>query len=211
VLFDGHAGHEPALVHAQTFTTWLDSTRGKLFGDEIVIVKQAIRRSFYLVNDELRRSVKDGMAAVIVGRNGSRLVVAHISDSLALIVTINTWEWFTRSHRPTDRSEYLRMRRQRKTVTADWRVNGNRSESRSLGDFRCCDGMFDEPEVLVKPLPHDAVSIILDRDGLGDYMDVGSVCTAAPGLHFRQRKSRLNLGNRRGCTSRGEAAVVIKE
>jgi serine/threonine protein phosphatase PrpC len=191
-VFDGHAGHESAFVSAQTFAKLLGPTVATVFWQAPGMVKKAIRRSFGLVNDELRRrSVKDGTTAVIVGIGRQRVVVAHLGDSLALMVTANGWEWLTRAHRPTCKAEYLRMRAQRKQVTADWRVDGKLSVSRSLGDFWCCDGMYDEPDVLVKEIPKDAVSIVLACDGLWDYVDPGSVCNVVRALRNPERAAKL--------------------
>jgi serine/threonine protein phosphatase PrpC len=191
-VFDGHAGHESAFVSAQTFAKLLGPLVGTVFCESPGIVKKAIKRSFGLVNDELRRrSVTDGTTAVVVGITGRRAVVAHLGDSLALMVTARTWEWLTRPHRPTDRTEYLRMRSQRKSVTADWRVDGKLSVSRSLGDFWCCDGMFDEPDVLVRDVPQDAMGIVLACDGLWDYVDPGSVCNVVREIRDPERAAKL--------------------
>jgi serine/threonine protein phosphatase PrpC/Leucine-rich repeat (LRR) protein len=191
-VFDGHAGHESAFVSAQTFASLLGPLVGRVFRESPGVVKKAIRHSFCLVNDELRRrAVKDGTTAVIVGVTERRAVVGHLGDSLALLVTANAWEFLTRPHRPTDKAEYLRMRKQRKSVTSDWRVDGKLSVSRSLGDFWCCDGMFDEPDVVVRDMPTDAMSIVLACDGLWDYVDPGSVCNVVRAIREPARAAKL--------------------
>jgi serine/threonine protein phosphatase PrpC len=135
--------------------------------------------------------VKDGTTAVIVGLRGRRAVVAHIGDSLALMVGSGSWEWLTRPHRPTERIEYERMRRQRKNITKDWRVDGKLSVSRALGDFWCCGGMFDDPDVTVKEIPIDGMSIVLGCDGLWDYIDPGSVCNIIRSIRDPVRAAKL--------------------
>lgn len=178
-VFDGHVGHESAFVSADTFSKILGSVVAEKFDEEPRLVKKAVKRAFSMVNEELRRrAVKDGTTAVIIGVKENRCVVGHVGDSLALLVKRDTGEWLTKPHRPTEKTEYDRMRRQQKDVTEDWRVDGKLCVSRSLGDFWCCDGMYDDPDVSIMEIPEDGMSIVAACDGLWDYVDAGTVCNA---------------------------------
>ncbi|KAH0790272.1 leucine rich repeat / protein phosphatase 2C domain containing protein [Histomonas meleagridis] len=175
-VFDGHAGHESAYISAETFSKLLGPIVGTVFDEDTHIVKKAMKRSFAMVNDELsRRAVKDGTTAVVMAVKGHRVVIGHVGDSLALLVRSNSAEWLTSPHRPYELIEYNRMKDQQKAVTPDWRVDGKLCVSRSLGDFWCCDGMYDKPDVEVKELPNDVVSVVMACDGLWDYIDIGAV------------------------------------
>jgi len=191
-VFDGHVGHEAAYVSAETFSTSLGPIVTPAFSQTNRDLKRAIRRSFCLVNDELRRrNVKDGTTAVIIGVKSNKGVCGHLGDSLALLVTKETSIWLTSPHRPTEKTEYAKLRRSNKSVASDWRVDGKLGISRSLGDFWCCDGMFDTPDVKVFDIPNNALSIVLGCDGLWDYIDEGVVCTIIRNVRDPVKASHL--------------------
>ena len=177
-VFDGHAGHESAFIAADTFSKILGNIISPLFIDKDKrTLKTGMRRAFSLVNDELnRRLVKDGTTAVIVCIKDGLCLCGHLGDSLALLVKKQGSQFITKQHRPTDKDEYASLRRKNKSVSNDWRVDGKLCVSRSLGDFWCCGGMYDNPDVSIIELGEDVLSIVLACDGLWDYMDEGSVC-----------------------------------
>lgn len=191
-VFDGHVGPEAAFVSAETFATILPQFVSTVFDDTPQTLKRAMRRCFGLVNDELRRrAVKDGTTAVVVGVSRGRIVVANCGDSLAMLVTDTDSAWLTKAHRPTDRVEYSKLRRQFKSVSADWRVDGKLEVSRSLGDFWCCNGMYDTPDVKVSELPPNSLSVVLACDGLWDYIDEGTICNVVRNVRDPTAASRL--------------------
>lgn len=193
-VFDGHVGHEAAFISAETFANLIGRYIGPNFNGPTDVLKASVRRTFALVNDELRRrDVKDGTTAVVVGVNykTGRICVAHLGDSLALLVREESEEWLTKPHRPMDKLEYSRMRAEQKSVSLDWRVDGKLCVSRSLGDFWCCDGMYEEPDVKIKTLPNDVLSIILGCDGIWDYVDSGVACNVVRTIRDPVRASRL--------------------
>ena len=191
-VFDGHAGHESALVAAETFSAILSKIVSPLFEKGKSELKEGMRKSFAIVNDELnRRMVKDGTTAVIVCIKDRKVLCGHLGDSLALIVKKNGSKFLTKQHRPTDKDEYSSLRRQNKSVSRDWRVDGKLCVSRSLGDFWCCGGMYDTPDVTVLDLDDDCLSIVLACDGLWDYMDEGSVCSVVRSLRDPVKSSKL--------------------
>jgi serine/threonine protein phosphatase PrpC len=191
-VFDGHVGSESAIISGEVFAKILGPEVGKVFDGPASNVKKAMKRSFSLVNDELRRrSVRDGTTAVIIAVKGKRLACGHLGDSLALLVCKESDEWLTRSHRPTDRNEYNRMRMQNKAVSEDWRVDGRLCVSRSLGDFWCCNGMYDDPDVVVRELGEDAMSVVLGCDGLWDFIDRGIVCSLVRGIRDPVRAAKV--------------------
>jgi serine/threonine protein phosphatase PrpC len=51
--------------------------------------------------------------------------------------------------------------------------------------------MFDEPDVLVEPLPRDVVSIVLACDELWDSLDAGSVCNVVRAIRDPARAAKL--------------------
>ena len=209
-IFDGHVGVESAFVSAETFSKLLGPNVATVFDDKPSHLKKAVKRTFALVNDELRRrAVKDGTTAVIVGLKGRRLFIAHLGDSLALLVNANNVEWLTKSHRPTVREEYERMKLQNKSVSEDWRVDGRLCVSRSLGDFWCCDGMYDDPDVSVKELNNDACAIVLGCDGLWDYIDPGVVANVVRGIHDPVRAAKLIQDYAFACGSHDSISVVV--
>jgi adenylate cyclase len=191
-VFDGHVGHESAFVAAKTFSTILAKIVSPNFGKEKSRLKEGMRSAFAMVNDELnRRMVKDGTTAVVVCIKDRIVLCGHLGDSLALVVKKSGSKFLTKEHRSTDRAEYASLRRQNKSVSSDWRVDGKLSVSRSLGDFWCCGGMYDTPDVTVFDLDDDCLSIVLACDGLWDYIDAGSVCTVVRSLRDPVKSSRL--------------------
>ncbi|OHT17072.1 hypothetical protein TRFO_41315 [Tritrichomonas foetus] len=192
-VFDGHVGHQAAFLSAKSFVTLLERIVAPVFNDDSSqVIKNAIRRTFTLVNEELRHNaVKDGTTAVIAGINDDKLVVSHLGDSLALMICKDKEEWLTRPHRPTERNEYNRMRAGQKAVSSDWRIDGKLCVSRSLGDFWCCDGMYDEPDVVIRKVPDNIMSIVLGCDGLWDYVDSGVVCNVVRAIRDPVRASKL--------------------
>ncbi|KAK8888660.1 hypothetical protein M9Y10_033392 [Tritrichomonas musculus] len=193
-VFDGHVGHEAAFISAEAFANLIGRFIGPSFNESPSVLKAAVRRTFALVNDELRRrDVKDGTTAVVVGVNNKtgRVCVGHLGDSLALMVCKDREEWLTKPHRPMDKLEYNRMRAEQKSVSIDWRVDGKLCVSRSLGDFWCCDGMYEEPDVKIKNLPSDIMSIVLGCDGIWDYIDSGVACNVVRSIRDPVRASRL--------------------
>ncbi|EAY09942.1 protein phosphatase 2C, putative [Trichomonas vaginalis G3] len=157
------------------------------------LIKTYLRMAFAQVNDELRnRKVKDGTTAVVVclfeNRKGA---VAHVGDSLALLVGQTTSKLLTKMHRPSDKDEFYRMRKRNKSVSSDWKVDGKLSVSRSLGDFWCCGGMFDDADVSFFDLNDDALSIVLGCDGLWDYVDEGTVCNVVRELRDPVKAAKL--------------------
>lgn len=191
-VFDGHAGARSAILCSDLFPPLLEKHVVPVFDDTPSEVKKAMRFSFALINDDLKKlHVHDGTTAVIIGLKNNRAVCAHVGDSLALLVRRDTDEWLTFPHKPTDKTEYDRMRFQSKSVSSDWRIDGKLCVSRSLGDFWCCDGMFDEPDVTVKEIPEDTMSIVLACDGLWDYIDSGVVCNVVRTLRNPVKAARL--------------------
>lgn len=175
-VFDGHVGHESAFICAEAFSKILGNTLVPVFDEEKNSVKKAMKKSFALVNDELsRRSVKDGTTAVVLGVKGKRFVIGHVGDSLALMVCKDRSEWLTNTHRPTEITEYYIMKEKKNFVSSDWRINGKLCVSRSLGDFWCCDSIYNKPDVSVRELPDGIISIVLACDGLWDYVDPGII------------------------------------
>ena len=210
-VFDGHVGHESALISAESFTSILPRVVGPVFDDKnSKIVKSAYRKTFALVNDELRRrSVKDGTTAVIVGIHNNKIVVGHLGDSLALLICDDHDEWLTRPHRPTERSEYNKMKNEKKSVSSNWRVDGKLCVSRSLGDFWCCDGMYTDPDVSIKTIPHNTISIVLGCDGLWDYVDSGMICNVVRTIRNPVRASRLLQDYAFACGSHDSISVIV--
>ena len=78
-IFDGHVGIQSAFVSAETFSRLLGPQVATVFDDRPAVLKTAMKETFALVNDELRRrAVKDGTTAVIVGIKGRRKMKANI-------------------------------------------------------------------------------------------------------------------------------------
>lgn len=193
-VFDGHVGHEAAFVSAEAFANLIGRYIGPAYNKTPYELKLAVCKTFAMVNDELRRrDVKDGTTAVIVGvdNKSGRICVGHLGDSLALMVCKDRDEWLTKPHRPMDRHEYNRMRADKKSVSSDWRVDGKLCVSRSLGDFWCCDGMYDEPDVKIQEAPEGIMSIVLGCDGLWDYVAAGNVCNVVRSIRDPVKASRL--------------------
>ena len=192
-VFDGHAGHESAFIAADTFSKILGNIIPPLFvsGDRHAL-KDGMRNAFALVNDELnRRLVKDGTTAVIVCIKDNLALVAHLGDSLALLVNKQNNKFITKQHRPTNREEYASLKRQNKNVSSDWRVDGKLCVSRSLGDFWCCGGMYDSPDLSIIDMNEENLSIVLACDGLWDYVDEGSVCNVVRSIRDPVKSSKL--------------------
>ena len=209
-IFDGHVGIQSAFVSAETFSRLLGPQVATVFDDRPAVLKTAMKETFALVNDELRRrAVKDGTTAVIVGIKGRRICVAHLGDSLALLVNSENVEWLTKTHRPTEKEEYERMKLQRKAVTEDWRVDGKLCVSRSLGDFWCCDGMYDDPDVSARELGDDAMSIVLGCDGLWDYIDASAVANVVRSIRDPVRAARLLQDYAFACGSHDSISVIV--
>ena len=98
---------------------------------------------------------------------------------------------------------------QNKSVSEDWRVDGRLCVSRSLGDFWCCDGMYDDPDVSVKELHNDACAIVLGCDGLWDYIDPGVVANVVRGIHDPVRAAKLIQDYAFACGSHDSISVIV--
>ena len=191
-VFDGHVGEKSAFISAETFSSILNSIISKEFNSKPEKIKKAFNYSFSLVNDELRRrEVKDGTTVVIVGVNSNKIICANLGDSLALLINKNNSSWLTKPHRPNDKIEYSKLRKVNKSVSNDWRVDGKLAISRSLGDFWCCDGMFESPDVSIFNYDENALSIVLACDGLWDYLDEGVICNLVRNVRDPVKASRL--------------------
>lgn len=109
-----------------------DVNYGKIFTSEILIADQK------LVEDLRNSNSFAGSTAVIAVIDGSKLTVANVGDSRAVMCDFNgTAIPLSFDHKPEKESEKNRIEKAGGYVAfwGVWRVNGNLATSRALGDY----------------------------------------------------------------------------
>ncbi|KAK8872151.1 hypothetical protein M9Y10_007913 [Tritrichomonas musculus] len=150
-VFDGHSGPDTAkFASIQLCDLFEKGDKCKPF--DYLVVSQFILSCFDQTEEALENlELPDGSTlclAFICDDDDRRVIVtAHLGDTRALVVCSDgKARELTKDHRPTERSEYERIRDDFGNLSKDNRIDGVLAVSRSIGDLRI-NGVGREPEL----------------------------------------------------------------
>lgn len=173
-VFDGHGGPAAAeFVKSNLFKNMLKSDR---FADDL---HKAIEEAFlmtdqhYLDEDELAKR-DDGCTAVVAVLTGSRLVVANLGDSRAVLSRNGKAVPLSIDHKPNRQDERQRIEDLGGAVVwaGTWRVGGVLAVSRAFGDRMLKRFVVADPEIKEEQVMEgEDDALIMATDGLWDVIN----------------------------------------
>eukprot|EP00742_Colponemidia_sp_Colp-10_P001741 GILJ01001864.1.p1 GENE.GILJ01001864.1~~GILJ01001864.1.p1 ORF type:complete len:379 (+),score=53.43 GILJ01001864.1:75-1139(+) len=173
-IFDGHCGRRAAdfaadHLHHKVVTHSHYRTE----------LKTAIRDAFLKTDEEFlsqacRDQWRDGTTAITAFIRDSRLVVASVGDSKAILVRKGKAIAMSEDHTPDRPDERQRIEAQGGHILClhkVWRVDGVLAVSRAIGDKDMKKYVSAEPELREVSLTHEDELLILATDGVWNVLD----------------------------------------
>lgn len=168
-VLDGHGGRETANIVSHFLPEYIN-----------VFSVEEIKNSLKKIDGILHKSeVRDGSTLVLVMKQDDRIICCNIGDSRALLVKFDgSTVPLTCDHKPTDRSEFNRIR-DRNSYISDGRIGGILAISRAIGDF-VIPGISSEPDIHCHKIESDDYRLVLACDGVFDVLtneEVGMIAS----------------------------------
>lgn len=202
-VFDGHGGSDTS--------DYLEMNFFRVFKEEIVDyvklsdvarsdvpgieeLKDALRRTFHRLDDELRLAQERqcGSTAVMVVLTPTHIVAANVGDSRAILKRYGKCIPLTFDHKPTKITEKRRIHQAGFKIFKK-RVQGELAVSRAFGDFGHKPAVICDPEILVYPRdPQGDEFIVLACDGVWDVATNAECCDFIQNL---LAEGEVNLGS----------------
>ncbi|KAL7718027.1 Adenylate cyclase [Entamoeba marina] len=175
-VFDGHGGMDTSRLCAQMLPTILSQKLTNSTASNSPL-ESIIKTTFSDLNtDVIKKQFIDGTAALIVLITPQAYCVANAGDSRALLVRQRTTEVLSHDHKPTELTEFKRIRNERGFVDQNGRLNGMVAISRSIGDIDCQPSLTCEPEILFFEKKATDCFLVLACDGIWDVLSNDEVC-----------------------------------
>jgi len=209
-VFDGHSGTEASILAARTLHSKLDK-----FLRLSQPISEALKNAFSETSQAMvQKNMRCGTCALVAFFSDRRIFIANVGDSRAVACRSNSGSYrITRDHRPDVAEELERIRSAGGNVTKTagvYRLQGDISVSRALGDAHLKPFICDDPDVFELSLDDSLLFIILACDGLWDVLSdddaVKIVQNAADPLKAASRLVEESL--RRGSTDNVSVIVI---
>jgi len=187
-LFDGHAGREAAHHSALHVKATVAKYLSELVKSNEKTAQEIFTKIFTELNEEFSNHLKSrkgmsskhcGTTAVVAVIIESRLLVANVGDSRAVLASSKGAVRLTVDDKP--RAEEERIRTAGGFVSGDgWgRTNGQLAVSRSLGDFYLHPFVVCTPHFFERKLASDDKFLIIACDGVWDEVEDEPACKIA--------------------------------
>eukprot|EP01090_Pellita_catalonica_P016980 TRINITY_DN5030_c0_g1_i1.p1 TRINITY_DN5030_c0_g1~~TRINITY_DN5030_c0_g1_i1.p1 ORF type:complete len:723 (+),score=113.59 TRINITY_DN5030_c0_g1_i1:2554-4722(+) len=180
-VYDGHGGSEAAQIcgkrHPKILKEQLKRCDAQMDDDDVV---DAIRSSFIQCSDGLKKNeVKNsGTTAVVCFCSGTRIFVADVGDSRAVLYRGGKAKRISMDHKPDLPEEERRIRMQGGFVAANGRVVGKLAVSRAFGDLELRPFVSPEPFIDVIDISKKVPEfLILACDGVWDVISDEKACS----------------------------------
>ncbi|OHT05381.1 hypothetical protein TRFO_05969 [Tritrichomonas foetus] len=175
LIFDGHAGPSAARL----LSDYIGGTIEQI--ENADNIPEAIDDILFRGNEYIRSfNIIDGTTAAGAFVKNNTAYVFGIGDSRVLRVTQENHiksEQLTIDHKPTNPSEFERLRNEGFNISAEGRISRKLAVSRALGDFWCNNntkkyqGLFIKPEIIQINLSEEEdVGFVIACDGLWDVL-----------------------------------------
>ncbi|KAI8491674.1 Protein phosphatase 1E [Branchiostoma belcheri] len=179
-VFDGHGGIDAANYTAAHL--YVNIVRHPSFHDD---VETALRESNLATDAKFcekakREGLRSGSTAVVVLIRGSTLYVSWCGDSSAMVIRKERCVEIMEAHKPEREDERKRIEDLGGCVVhyGTWRVNGNLSVSRAIGDASEKPYISGEADVTKVPLDGSEEYVIVGCDGFWEHVSHGQVTDA---------------------------------
>jgi len=164
-VFDGHAGYRASEIASETL--W------KRFENQSNLNHEQICQCFSDSFDDIQETIKqkgfkDGTTAACCLLFHNTCFYAAIGDSRIVKVNRCGYERLTYDHKPTDYSEYSRLKNKGIGVNNEFRVLKNLAVSRAIGDLWCPHLLYETPSIKSFQVSDDDLYLIIACDGLWD-------------------------------------------
>ncbi|XP_066292517.1 protein phosphatase 1F-like [Branchiostoma lanceolatum] len=176
-VFDGHGGIDAANYTAAHL--YVNIVRHPNFHDD---VETALRESNLAIDAKFcekakREGLRSGSTAVIALIRGSTLYVSWCGDSSAMVIRKESCLEIMDAHKPEREDERKRIEDLGGCVVhyGTWRVNGNLSVSRAIGDASEKPYISGEADVTKVPLDGSEEYLIVGCDGFWEHISQGQI------------------------------------
>jgi serine/threonine protein phosphatase PrpC len=179
-VFDGHSGDEAAELVSAHLRQLFERYKAQS-GDLAAVLEAVLRHAELLVCEEmLRLGCEAGCTALLGAVCLSRLFLANVGDSRAVLSRGGRPVALTRDHRPSDPEEAARIAGTPGAFVSDGYVDGLIAVARALGDVQVVTGrklvgLDARPDLFSVPLAAEAGEdeyLILACDGLWDFLSM---------------------------------------
>jgi len=188
-IFDGHGGPYAAdFVRANLFVNLMQS--GKFPADIYGAIKEAFETTDqqYLKQDA-QANRDDGCTGVTAFIIGTKLYVANVGDSRAVLCRGGKAQPLSVDHKPNSKEERQRIENAGGVVVwaGTWRVGGVLAVSRAFGDKPLKRYVIATPDIREESLRDDDEFLILASDGLWDVISNQDAAGIVRNIHDPQR------------------------
>ncbi|BFU19400.1 leucine rich repeat / protein phosphatase 2C domain containing protein [Entamoeba histolytica HM-1:IMSS-B] len=166
-ICDGHSG----VVTAQTCASKIMMTLENILkSNEQCSIKDSLIQAFTHINSEIiEKGLKDGTTCLCLVITENIFYIANTGDCRCLLIGDDYFLPLTVSHRPSNKTEYKRIRENGGFVIGN-RTNGGLAVSRSLGDSANQPIISPIPDVVVRQKSSSDRYLVLACDGVWDVM-----------------------------------------
>mmetsp|Transcript_14692 Transcript_14692/g.36607 ORF Transcript_14692/g.36607 Transcript_14692/m.36607 type:complete len:289 (-) Transcript_14692:520-1386(-) len=171
-IFDGHGGPNAAdFVRTNLFTNLLSNVSFLSDPAKAMVEAYESTDAQYLKQDAASNR-EDGCTAVTAVLLGTRLFIANVGDSRAVLCRAGKAVALSVDHKPNSKEERTRIENAGGVVVwaGTWRVGGVLAVSRAFGDRPLKRFVISTPELCEEQLTPDDEFIILASDGLWDVL-----------------------------------------
>ncbi len=170
-IFDGHGGKKVAHLASCLLHSYL----AKELASKKKI-EQAFKDAFSKTDEKLKKTIKDqsGSTVIVALIDGTKLHIANLGDSRAVISENDTAVRITKDHKTSDEKELARIKKAGGFVF-NGRFGGSLAVSRALGDFHLKnekltnnEPLSNIPDVFSRTITENSDFLILACDGLWD-------------------------------------------
>eukprot|EP01118_Nematostelium_gracile_P006354 TRINITY_DN2046_c0_g1_i1.p1 TRINITY_DN2046_c0_g1~~TRINITY_DN2046_c0_g1_i1.p1 ORF type:complete len:646 (+),score=80.02 TRINITY_DN2046_c0_g1_i1:54-1991(+) len=193
-VFDGHGGDQAA--DFARYHLYNEMVRQPSFPNDM---GEALRCAF-LSTDRLfcGRGDRSGTTATVCVVYMDTLYVANVGDSCAMLVRAHSDALqLTAEHRASHHSEKVRVKEHGGVVVwyqGGWRVNGQLTVSRAIGDTAHKACVISEPQVSQWQLTDEDQFVVMASDGLWDTMSQVQVVEYVRD-RYHNRDTNINIAN----------------
>ncbi|CAG0893861.1 unnamed protein product [Cyprideis torosa] len=177
-VFDGHAG-----INAATYSATHVHAHIVASPSYHLDLASAVKEAFLKTDtDFYERKLDSGSTAAVALVRGPQLVVAWVGDSQVLLLHDDwTPTALVDPHKPERRDERIRIEELGGTILyiGTWRVNGQLSVSRALGDPSYKPYVSADPDLSCRQLTGNELGLILGCDGLFDHVNPDDIVECA--------------------------------
>lgn len=170
-VYDGHGGDK--------VSDWMSNNHYKIVRELLQkgnSAQESLRASIQLVEKIMPNSIAQncGTTAIIILKKNNIIWSCNIGDSRAIMNNSEGVIELSYDHKPNRTDELNRIKASGGIVTTDmsgiWRVNGNLSLSRAIGDYVLRPHVISRPELHIFEQKTNNNFILIASDGLWDVL-----------------------------------------